>query len=215
MKPDTQRLLLLAAAGGLGYGIYRMHATPSASSSSKTYPPGYYWAYVSQTPEGTRAYNEFHARTKDAVFVRQTVSPGLHTADDYFNSNPNLPTAWILFEAKAPFVWTLPGRPSVAPKGAATQIKDVIGDEEVLPSISSPEHPWNKFWGAFWSDGSDGSSPNPLLSVWSSLGTAGPILVYGATAVVLIKLWTLLPSGSGGGGRRALPPPRRRALPRG
>jgi hypothetical protein len=214
MKPDTQRLLIIAALGGLGYGIYRMHASPKSSATSSLYPPGYYWAYVSQRASDQPAISKYFKDHKGKLFTWKTVSPGLHSTDDiYFKSD--LPSSWILFEAREPFDWTLPGRPSPAPKGMATEIKDVVGDEEMLPAITSPEHPFNKFWGAFWSDGSDGKDPNPVLAVWSSLGTAGPLLVYGATGVLLFKLWTLLPSGKSPTPRRALPARPYRALPRG
>lgn len=209
MKPETEKLLLLAAIGGLGYGIYRMHAPPAASR--RTLGPGWYWAYFSQLAEDQPTINKFLADNKGKVFVWKTVSPGIHSADEiYFNKN--LPSAWILFEARAPFDWTLPGRPSPAPLGRDTTMTDALGEEDMIPAITSPEHPWNKFWNAFWSDGSDGKDPNPVLAVWSSLGTAGPLLVYGATGVVLLRLWTLLSPRTPS---RALPARRRPALPRG
>lgn len=191
MKPQTKTLLLAGAAAGAGYVIYTVHASRP--------PSGWYWAFIPQRAEDVPAVNAFFQKNKGNIIVRKTVSPGVSNSHDiYFKTN--LPSAWILFEAKKPFDWTLPGKPVPAPKGAATDIKDALGDEEVLPAIESPEHPWNKFWNSFWSDGKDGQDPNPLLSLWHSLGVAGPIVVYGGAGIILFKLWGAL-SGPVGTGR--------------
>lgn len=185
MKRDTKLLLLAGAAVGAGYVIYTVRASRA--------PEGWYWAYVSQRAEDQPAITAFFQQYKGTLFVRKTVSPQSSPSDDPFGLFPgDKPAAWILFEARGPFEWTLPGRPSPAPKGAATLPKDIVSDEEVLPAITSPEHPWNKFWGTFWSDGSDGKPPNPVLSLWHALGNAGPIVVYGGSAVILFKLWRAL-----------------------
>lgn len=186
MKRDTKLLLLASAAVGAGYVIYTVRASRSSES--------WYWAYLSQRPEDQPAINEFFLnKYKGTIFIRKTVSPQSSPTDDPFGLFPgDKPASWILFEARGPFEWTLPGKPSPAPKGAATESSDIMGDEEVLPAITSPEHPWNKFWGAFWSDGSDGKPANPILSTWSALGSAGPIVVYGGAAVILFKLWRAL-----------------------
>jgi hypothetical protein len=185
MKPKT--LALLGAAGAAGYVIYTVHSHRAT--------PGWYWAFVSQRPKDQEAINAWRKENIGKVVVRKTVSPGIsRTHDIYFKSN--LPSAWILFEAKGPFTWTLPGKPVPAPKGIETQIEDALGKEEVVPAITSPEHPWNKFWGAFWSDGQDGKDPNPILSLWQALGVAGPIIIYGGAGIVLYKLWDALGSTS-------------------
>lgn len=196
MKADTKKLLLLGTAGGLGYAIYRIHAARSSE--------GYYWAYVArETDAQKKAYDNWRKQNAGSVAVRKTIEPGIHNYwDVYFKDNR--PSIWILFEAQKPFTWTLPGKPQPAPLGLDTDITTIQGQSEVLPAIESPEHPWNKFWQGFWSDGSDGKEPNPILTLWNSLGTAGPLLVYGATGIVLFKLWGAMTTGAAAA-RRALP----------
>lgn len=185
MKASTQALLLASGLATAGYVIYQVHASRDAS--------GWYWAFISQRPDDMPAVNAFFAKNKGNIIVRKTISPGVSNYYDvYFKTN--LPSAWILFEAKGPFEWTLPGKPHAAPKGVATDIKDALGDSEVIPAITSPQHPWNEFWGSFWSDGKDGKDPNPILSLWHSLGVAGPIVVYGGAGILLFKLWGALSS---------------------
>lgn len=169
--------------------------TADAATPVLTLSPGWYWAYVSQSRDGTAALTAFQKKNKGKVFTTKTVSPGLSTVWDYYFKRDNesqLQPVWILFEVRSPVEWTLAGRPSRASKGAETNITDIAGDEEVVPAITSPEHPWNQFW-----NGTGEESPvNPIMTAWNALGNAGPIVIYGGAAILLWKLFHLLPEGS-------------------
>lgn len=169
---------------------------------------GWYWAILADVD--TARFEAFRAQNPGALLPRKTTRAQL-TSD---HVPPEHVGSWILFEVTRPVLWTLPGRPSFAPKGFATTPAETlgIGDGSATPAITSPEHPWNEFWSGTNADGLN----NPLVSAVKTLDKAVPILIYGGVGVLLWKLWGLVsavsPSTSPS---RALPSPAYRALPAG
>lgn len=145
--------------------------------------PGWYWAIVDARETAT--LSAWQAERKGIVAVTKTAAATL--AD----GSTERPASWILFEVKSDTVWTLPGYPVKAPKGAATTPNDILGTTDgMLPSIFSPQHPWNQFWG-FGLDTPENERPpgqelpkNPLGQIVSSVGTAGTVLIWGTALYV-------------------------------
>lgn len=152
--------------------------------------PGWYWAFVDNNADGAKTLRAFIAANQPNVFVTQTTvgeSTGL-----IFKTEA--PYVWILFQVKnTVVVWTLPGFPTTAPKGEATRIKDIVPDDHRVPAVTSPEHPFNKFFGWGWLTGEgdlDGSNANnPLARAGESVRTALKVLMYGGITVILLQLF--------------------------
>lgn len=153
--------------------------------------PGWYWAFVDNDDAGAQALAKFMVDNTPNVFISRTQegeATGLIFED-------KAPYVWVLFEVRGtkPVTWTLPGFPDKAPKGSATLAKDIVSNEHRVPATTSPEHPFNKFFGWGWLTGEgeeDGSSSsNPLARAGESLRTAIKVVLYGGAAVILFQLF--------------------------
>lgn len=151
---------------------------------------GWYWAFVDNSDAGATALASFMVANRGKVFVSKTVEgekTGLIIKD-------TAPYVWILFEVKSgPVTWTLPGFPTKAPRDSKTEAKDIVTDEHKVPAITSPEHPFNQFFGWGWLTGEgdeDGSkSNNPLARAGESLRTGLKVVLYGGAAIILLQLF--------------------------
>lgn len=88
--------------------------------------PGWWWKLLDASEAGA-AWTAF-TRSHPAVKTRKTVATGQGTAAEK--------GSWVLFEVTGtePVLWTLPGLPSKAPRGAATEYSDIVASPEPEPS---------------------------------------------------------------------------------
>lgn len=182
--------------------------------------PGWYWAFVDNDDAGAQALAKFMVDNSPNVFIKKT-QEGEATGLIFKDKSPYV---WVLFEVRGskPVTWTLPGFPTKAPKGEATVASDIVGDDHKVPATTSPEHPFNQFFGWGWLTGEgdeDGSlSNNPLARAGASIRTGLKVLLYGGAAVLLVQLFlatgglkNILGSLPQKSPKQALPAPRPRS----
>lgn len=124
--------------------------------------PGWYWAFLDPREAG-QLWTAF-TRNNPAVRTEKTVGTG----GDVPATEKG---AWVLFQVRgtSPVLWTLPGLPSKALKGAATEYSDVVAIDTTPDAADS----LSDFLGGFG----------------KQLGTATTVLVWGAVAVLLWQLF--------------------------
>jgi len=126
--------------------------------------PGWFWALLSPEDAG-QVWTDF-TRRNPAIRTTKTASDGSRGA-------------WVLFQVTgtAPVVWTLPGLPSKALKGADTQYQDVIDHGDVPPDAAQ-------------------SILDTLGKIGDSLGTAGKVLLWGGVGILLFRVFQATSGGS-------------------
>lgn len=125
--------------------------------------PGWYWKFLEPSEAGA-TWSSF-TNQNPAIRTTKTVGTGHGTATER--------GAWVLFEVtgKSPVLWTLPGLPSKAIKGAATEYQDVVdlGEDEKPGCFDSVE--------------------SLLVCAGDELKTAGKVLLWGGIAIVLWRVF--------------------------
>lgn len=133
--------------------------------------PGWYWALLSPEDAG-QVWSNF-TRSNPSVRTTKTASDGARGA-------------WVLFQVTgtSPVIWTLPGLPSRAIKGEATQYQDVIDHGDVPPDASD-------------------SLLALLGRAGEQLGSAGKVLLWGGVAILLYRVLQATSSPSASSKRAA------------
>lgn len=124
-------------------------------------PPGWYWIVLDRKYQGDSAGSW-------GAFQRQNPTLKARTVEG----------EWMLLEVTGDqaLVWTLPGFPTKAPKGAATTRADTETAPAVLPDATGP----------------DGS-----IEQWlASMSLAGKVLLWGGVGVVLVVMYQQLREGA-------------------
>lgn len=105
---------------------------PAANATSPVHPrlvmtPGWYWKLLESHEAG--ALWTLFTKENPSVQTRKTRAVGRADAAEEKGS-------WVLFEVTGPadVLWTLPGLPSKAPRGAATEYEDLIDVPATEPS---------------------------------------------------------------------------------
>jgi len=124
--------------------------------------PGWYWAFLSAS-EASALWTSF---SKANPTVKTTKTVGTSEKG-----------SWVLFQNQGPqpVIWTLPGFPSKAIKGAATEYSDIVDQSQNDPSVEA-------------------SLSDFLANIGKQLGTAGQVLLWGGVAILL---WQLLQKTGG------------------
>lgn len=128
---------------------------------------GWYWAFLDPGWESSTGWTEFSKK-----------NPGVKTTKTVGSLEKG---SWVLFNVPGPqpVIWTLPGFPTKAFKGAATEYSDVIDQSQNEPSTASQLEEF-------------------LGSIGKQLGSAGQVLLWGGVAVLLWQLYQHTSSSSGG-----------------
>lgn len=123
--------------------------------------PGWYWKLLEPAEAGA-VWTQF---TRNHPEIRTVKTRGVGDAI------ATLKGSWVLFQVTGsePVRWTLPGLPSKAPKGAATEYEDTVESGEPTPS------------------GTD-LLEELLGGLHEKLGQAGTVLLWGGTALLLWQL---------------------------
>jgi hypothetical protein len=150
--------------------------------------PGWYWGIVDARDVPDFAAWQKENKGKIAITKTSTAS----RADE----GDERPAQWILFRVDTQTIWTLPGYPVKAPLGDKTTPNDTLATNDgLMPSIFSPQHPWNKFWGLGLdtpeAERDPGKTPpaNPIESLLNNVGTAGNVLIWGTALYVGFLVW--------------------------
>lgn len=125
--------------------------------------PGWYWTFLAPGWEDSTGWTEFSRRNPT---VKTTKTVGTTSKG-----------SWVLFQVLGPqpVIWTLPGFPTKAFKGAATEYSDIVDQSQIEPSTES-------------------SLSDFLSGIGKQLGTAGQVLLWGGVAILL---WQLLQKTGG------------------
>mgnify|MGYP001612866490 CR=1 FL=1 len=120
--------------------------------------PGWYWSFLDPGWEDSAGWSAF---SKQNPTVKTTKTVGTTTKG-----------SWVLFQVLGPqpVIWTLPGFPSKAIKGAATEYSDIVDQSQIDPSVES-------------------SLSDFLGNIGAQLGTAGKVILWGGVAIVLWQLF--------------------------
>ncbi len=129
--------------------------------------PGWYWAFLDPSEAGAVW----------TAFSKQ--NPSIQTTKTVGTTEKG---SWVLFQNKGPqpVIWTLPGFPTKALKGASTEYGDIIDQSQNEPAT---ENQLSDF----------------LASLGKQLGTAGQVLLWGGVAIVL---WQVFQHTGGTGSSR-------------
>lgn len=142
------------------FGDLNAQASPTATQTidaRQWLVPGWYWAFLSAS-EASSVWSAF-GRANPSVRTTKTVGT-------------TSKGSWVLFEVKGPqpVIWTLPGYPTKAFKGAATEYADIIDQSQNEPSTEN-------------------SLSDFLSGIGKQLGTAGQVILWGGVAIVLWQLF--------------------------
>lgn len=127
----------------------------------QTMAPGWYWKLLTASEAG--ATWTAYTKRNPSLKTRKTKAVGEGTAAQK--------GSWVLFEVTGdePVLWTLPGLPSKAPLGAATEYEDLIA---LPPPDESPTDFLDALFGG----------------LRGSLQSAGSLLLWGGSGILLWRL---------------------------
>lgn len=120
--------------------------------------PGWYWAFLDPGWEDSAGWTDFTHK-----------NPSIHTQKTVGSLEKG---SWVLFQVqgKQPVIWTLPGYPTKALKGAATEVQDVLDQSQNEPATANQLSDF-------------------LAGVGKQLGSAGQVLLWGGVAIVLWQIF--------------------------
>ncbi len=139
--------------------------------------PGWYHATLHIKNGEPAAYQAFVANNQGKIVTRKSMRETPHTFWPWQNDDPQFD--YVIFEVKEPLTWTLPGFPSIAPKGIETSYSDLV---QAPPPPKGLLDKLSDFYDI------EGKGTGPL----ATLGKAGNVIIWGGTALILLKLGMFL-----------------------